>query len=166
MKISYSVLLAFIFLMPCVVMARLGETREQCIERYGNVYNESKVDGNGVKLSLGDRNADPKVTPIVTVILFDNICHQINFLSRKLNYFKLDDVKAILEKNSDGHTWSEPKFENEDYSWSRSDGGKAVFTTFFEVDIESGAFEKLSKQGKDQQQKSLESQKQDKLKNF
>lgn len=159
--------------------ARLGETREQCIKRYGGVWSEKKVGVNGIELNMpAEQLADPRIN----VILYNNVCHKISFTSSKQNYFTLKIVEDLLEKNAEGNRWSKPEKgakkattndwvqsveeSSDSYHWERSDGGHATLGWSGTVEIESGSYRKLSMQDEKKKMKALDDLEKEKLNSF
>lgn len=181
MRTQFKVLAFFVLLtMPSLLEARLGETKDQCIKRYGGVWSENPIGKSGVELNMP---AEQLANPRIVAVIYNNICHKITFSSSKLNYFTPKIVEDLLEKNADGNTWSksesdatsqtngnkwlQPTEESSDTSrWKRSDGGKASLNWTGTLEIESGSYQELSKQAEKNRIQAIEDSEKEKLDNF
>ena len=92
--------------------ARLGETKEQCVERYGEV---GKVDDNGTSFSDGG---------YILCLQFgsDGRCGLLTVSRRKLE--RLSSVEVVQDMSVKGDGYGKVKTENGNYRW-HGDGVEA-----------------------------------------
>jgi hypothetical protein len=135
--------------LPC--WARLGETEEQSIARYGQPI---RTFHTAIKGEV--RHDYWKDYFLVKAIFFQGACCSISFkkaVSPDEAYkgpgikFTEAEEKLLLDQNNQGHSWTKAADDGGGDVWSRDDGGDAVVIgAFFCIDSpEFGALAKLAK---------------------
>lgn len=100
------------------VSARIGETPEQLVARYG----KSKPSKDASELSFEKNGL------VIFATLWDGVCHSIRFLSVKPGeeagrQLTRDEIQLLLTANSGGVEW----FENKKNSWISVDAKRSAF---------------------------------------
>lgn len=126
MKIALPALL-FVLLCTAPAWARLGETGDQIVARYGQPLSQSDQKAEGKKIALTilvfQKNGFE-----IQVSLLDGVSDQESF--RKLNgdVFALTEARALLALNSQGLGWEQPADGDGVKTWTRDDASTAVLT--------------------------------------
>jgi len=112
--------LFFIVSVTTTARARLGETADQLVARYGQPLSETDQKGEGDKIPLADV-VFQKGGFEVKVTITDGISVLESF--RKLNGEPLtvEEVRTLLAVNSQGHGWEAPRMAQGGKLWSRDD---------------------------------------------
>ena len=116
-------------LLSSISQARLGETAQACVDRYGEPVNVNRGD----VCSMVFRVPGPEASNKIVVCYFDvpeptAICQAVTY-----NNFghDLEVMEQMLELNSEGSKWREPtitpnvSLRIKNYDWQREDGATA-----------------------------------------
>ena len=135
--------------------ARIGETLEQCIARYGNPVRpiEERMPVTFQKSGL-----------LIGVVFIDGKAAQIMFFKPdqtdgKLSHLSADEIKALLDANGAGRAWSVSPSRPLDKAWTTADGELfAVYLTARStLTIRTKAFDEASKaKAREDEKKALE----------
>jgi len=116
--------LLFIVSVTATARARLGETADQLVLRYGQPLGENDLKGGGDKVPLADVVFE-KGGFQITVTITDGI--SVAEIFKKLNGEPLTvgEVRTLLSANSQGHGWEAPRMVQEEKCWTRDDSTTA-----------------------------------------
>jgi len=112
--------LCFIVSVTATARARLGESADQLVARYGQPLSEKDQKGEGDKIPLVDATFQ-KGGFEVNVTLSDGISVAESF--RKINggALTIGEVRTLISLNSQGHEWAAPQMVEGEKSWTRDD---------------------------------------------
>jgi len=125
-----SALLFFVLIFPSVVFARLGESENELIVRFGKPVSK-------VKETTSAQGKFPEIGMILTFrqgdwsiqcSLTDGRCSKISY--SKSGDWSNDQILTVLNSNSQGARWSEisnDAIKNLQRTWKRADGGIATW---------------------------------------
>ncbi len=117
---------AFLLIMTVTTpaWARLGETPDQLVARYGQPLSEDDQKGAGDKVPQA-KVVFNKNGFGIEVIITDGISVEETY--RKLNGdpFSIGEVRTLLGDNSQGHDWEAPVVINGEKLWMRDDDAAA-----------------------------------------
>jgi hypothetical protein len=120
-------LLTFCFVVTVAgtAQARLGETPDQLVQRYGQPLSEKDQKGEGDKIALADVVFE-KGGFQVSVTVVDGLSVAESF--KKLNGQPITtlEVRTLLSANSQGHEWAAPEESKGGKSWNRDDSATAL----------------------------------------
>jgi len=116
--------LFFIVSVTATARARLGETADQLLARYGQPLSENDQKGEGDKIALAEV-VFQKGGFQINVTLTDGISVSESF--KKLNDVALTigEVRTLLNANSRGHEWAAPQVVQGEKVWVRDDNTTA-----------------------------------------
>jgi len=153
-RLATLTVIATVVAVPATCYARLGETAQTCVQRYGNalkVTNES----DGVHMKF-DKNG----VSILCVFDSDRPTSKCEYIAYE-NFGRFDVIESILELNSQGSKWGNsiiiehPGFPS-DYEWMREDGGSARWMKIFDrsaLSIRSKEYNEKKKRREQDQKK-------------
>jgi hypothetical protein len=116
--------------------ARLGETADQLVARYGQPLSETDQKGEGTKIPLanvvfqkGGFEIDVTITNGVSV----------SEVFKKLNGSSIatDEARYLLTANAQGRDWEAPHIVNGDKVWKRDDNATALLSADGSLTIRS-----------------------------
>jgi hypothetical protein len=115
----------FVLGLTAPAWARLGETGDQLVARYGQPLSEMDQKGAGAKVALVDL-VFQKNGYEIDVSLSDGISSTESY--RKLNgeAITLEEVQTILGLNGQGAGWEAPQKGEGEQKWTRDDGATAT----------------------------------------
>lgn len=147
------IILLSLFLFPISSNARLGETPEQLIARFGTPIRKNDVPTfqNAVNMGFISGNYE------IRVLLIDGIAERVSYVKKTM--FEGDELPQIMQNNSQGFTWGNPYDKSGYTAWDRSDGGccSYVYTPHrddWTIEIQSGTIMRLEREKKNQQRNS------------
>ena len=116
--------LAFVITLAGTAHARLGETADQLVQRYGQPLSENDQKGEGDKIALADV-VFQKGGFQIEVTVIDGI--SVAEVFKKLNGqpLSVDDIRVLLGANSQGREWEAPQTTKGDKVWTRDDNATA-----------------------------------------
>jgi hypothetical protein len=116
--------------------ARLGETADQLVQRYGPPVSEKDQKGEGDKIALANVIFE-KTGFQINVTIVDGISGAETFT--KLNHQPMDlyEVRTLLSDNSQGHDWAAPLVSNGEKLWTRDDSATARLTHDGSLEVKS-----------------------------
>lgn len=126
MKIALQVLV-FTLLLTTPAWARLGETGDQIVARYGQPLSQVNLKAQGKQVALTELVFQKNGFEI-HVSLSDGVSDAESF--RKLNgeEFTLAEVRALLNLNGQGYGWEAPDNVTGDKVWTRDDASTATLS--------------------------------------
>jgi len=119
--------LLFIASITATAQARLSETADQLVARYGQALSEVDQKGGGDKIPLVEAVFQKNGIEI-DVTLSDGVSVSESF--KKLNGEPLSvaEVRILLGVNSQGYGWEAPQVLEGQKTWTRDDGAVATLT--------------------------------------
>ncbi len=141
MKLLATVL--FALLLAVSGQARLGETEEEMVARFGEPTNRGQHFAwlQGKNWNLGPSLTFKQDDLRITADLVDGGCVHIRY--GKLGDWTEDQVKMVLAYSGQGAAWvetSKPNFAKVLRTWKRSDGGAARWRTGVGFELENPAY--------------------------
>jgi len=124
MKIAFLTLL-FITTIAGTAWARLGETADQLVQRYGPPLSENDQKGEGDKIALADVIFQKGGFQIeVTVIGGISVAEAF----KKVNGqpLSIGEVRTLLDDNAQGREWEAPQVVDGGKLWMRDDNATAM----------------------------------------
>jgi hypothetical protein len=111
-------LLALLCLLPAAVLAGLGDTESQCLEKFGPSVKESPSSGVGDKLLYYEKGG------VGIGVEYWNGRAACLFYKKTIPNAKLteDEIEAFLEESRDGSFWEGSRVIGEGMRWGRNDG--------------------------------------------
>lgn len=150
-------ILVFIFILSFgpSSFARLGENREQLIDRYGQPISEEEVSSEVSQylVKIIKFNKQSNSSPEINIEVYldkDNVCQHIRYISLLFNERDEATWKDLIEKNSQGMTWE--RIPNT-LEWERSDGGIAQYLIAFKLYLWTGVGKKALDEEDNQKEK-------------
>ena len=128
--------LVLVVTVSTTAQARLGETPDQLVARYGTPLSEKDQKAEGDKISLADVIFQKGGFQIeVTVTDGISVCETF----KKLNGepVTLAEVRILLTANGQGFEWDEPHGNGVARAWTRDDGASATLGQDGSVTIKS-----------------------------
>jgi hypothetical protein len=104
--------------------ARLGETPDQLVARYGPPISEEDQKGEGDKVALA-RVVFNKGGFAIEVTVADGISVEESFKKINGDTFSIGEVRTLLGNNSQGHGWEAPMTIQGEKLWMRDDDATA-----------------------------------------
>lgn len=123
MRIIFVVLITILFaVLP--VRARLGETEDQCIARYGTpiqVANpcEQGVHYQGLIFKKNNYN--------IVIYILSGRCGLLLIQKMDKSQLSDDEIQTLLDDNSEGHDWQKMNEDSTFRHWIRDDGAQAKY---------------------------------------
>jgi hypothetical protein len=108
------------------VHARLGESEQETIARYGPLvaaYNPGQQNASYRTLAFNKNGY------LILAIFIDSRCELVIFRKDDQGEFSRDDLDLILEANSNGQKWTPTPLASTDVFWDRPDGAMARYDT-------------------------------------
>jgi len=135
-----AVVIIGVLAIPVSAKARLGETEDQCRQRYGSVVRSFPDSGLGKQLRYEKNGLG------ISCYFRKGKCEKIIYITKtNISLLPFSKAAELLTNNSQGAKWSKPyKKKSFDGSynigWSRSDGGWAQYSGsnadgFYEISI-------------------------------
>ncbi len=130
--------LVFIGTVTSVAFARIGETADQLVARYGQPLKEDDQKGEGAKISLA-RVTFEKGGYEIDVTITDGLSVQEIF--KKLNHepISVEEARVLLNANAQGLEWSAPQRKPDAFVWTRDDNAVAQLSSDGSMIIRSRA---------------------------
>ena len=116
--------LAFVVSIAGTARARLGETADQLVQRYGQPLSENDQKGEGDKIALAEV-VFQKGGFQVNVTVVDGISVEEIFKKVSGRPLSVSEVRILLGANSQGREWDSPSVVNGDKVWTRDDSATA-----------------------------------------
>jgi hypothetical protein len=119
-------LLTFVFIL-CVTVtaqARLGESADQLVARYGQPLSENDQKREGDKIALADvifQKGGFRIEVTVT----DGISVAEVFSKLNSDPLTVNEVRTLLNDNSQGYDWQAPQVDKGEEWWTRDDNATA-----------------------------------------
>jgi hypothetical protein len=104
--------------------ARIGETADQLVARYGQPLSEVDQKGEGDKIPLSNV-VFQKGGFEIDVTLSDGVSVEEVFKKLNGNALTLGEVRTLLSVNSQGQGWEAPQIVEGEKWWTRDDGAAA-----------------------------------------
>jgi hypothetical protein len=134
-------------MLPC--WARLGETPQQFVDRYGDARKISEIDRvSTLNFTQGEFG--------ILVVFLDGVS-VLEIYQKQAGYVSEDEAKEIISKENDGTQWSDEKKNDDGKFWSRPDGAFALLSdsgltvtsknSQVAIDLENAAKAKASTKG-------------------
>jgi hypothetical protein len=123
MKIVFLTLLFTISVMA-TAWARLGETADQLVARYGPPISEVDQKGEGTKIALANV-VFQKGGFEIDVVVTDGVSVAETFKKLNGDALSTGDVRTLLTANSQGLEWAAPRLVQGEKLWSRDDSATA-----------------------------------------
>jgi len=117
--------LFFISTLAGIAQARLGETADQLVQRYGQPLSENDQKGQGDKIALADV-VFQKGGFQIKVTVIDGISVAEAFEKINGQPLMIGEVRTLLADNSQGHEWEAPQTVDAGKLWVRDDNATAV----------------------------------------
>lgn len=140
-----SVILLLSLVAHCPAIARLGETEQQLIERFGpsKLRSQHQIIAQGKIIELGPSFHFSEGDWRIACDLIDGKCVRIKY--SKPGDWTEDQVQFVLNNNSQGAKWSEttkPATARMLRDWKRSDGSHARWSSLQGFTLTWDAYEK------------------------
>jgi hypothetical protein len=116
--------LVFIISVTATARARLGETADQLVLRYGQPLAEKDQKAEGDKIPLADV-VFQKGGYQINVTLTDGLSVAETFSKLNGDPLTIAEVRTLLSANSQGHLWAAPRVVQGEKWWIRDDGTTA-----------------------------------------
>jgi hypothetical protein len=116
--------LFFIVSVTATARARLGETPDQLVARYGQPLKETDQKGEGGKIPLAEV-VFQKGGFEIDVTLVDGISVAESFKKINGEALTTSEVRTLLAANSQGHEWAAPRVIKDEKCWARDDSATA-----------------------------------------
>jgi hypothetical protein len=122
--------LVFIISVTATAQARLGETADQLVVRYGQPLKETDQNGEGVKIPLADvvfQKGGFKIEVTIT----DGVSVEESFKKINGDGLNLAEIRTLLNANAQGYGWEAPQASGGQKKWTRDDGAVAALDQGF-----------------------------------
>jgi hypothetical protein len=116
--------LVFIVTTTCGAFARIGETPDQLVARYGQPLNETDQKAEGAKISLA-RVTFQKGGYQIDVTISGGLSAQETFKKLNGQAITVDEARLLLNANAQGLEWSAPEKKADAMTWTRDDNAVA-----------------------------------------
>ena len=120
------VTLLFLLLLTLPARARLGETEDQSIARYGQPISVKDVDGENDYRTLEFR----KNGYFIMAYFLNGKCALLGLNKDDKSEFSDNEIQALLDDNSEGHAWAKNDTNSTNREWDRDDGALAQYYIF------------------------------------
>jgi hypothetical protein len=130
--------LVFIVTTTCGAFARVGETPDQLVARYGQPLNETDQKADGAKLSLA-RVTFQKGGYQIDVTISGGLSVQEVFKKINGQSMTVDEARLLLNANGQGMDWSAPQKKTDAIVWTRDDNAVAPLSSDGSMIIRSHA---------------------------
>ncbi len=119
-------LLTLVFIATAAVgaQARIGETPDQLVARYGQPLNETDQKAEGAKIPLA-RVSFQKGGYQIDVTITDGLSVQEIFKKLNNKPLTIEEARILLSANAQGMNWSAPQKSEEATIWTRDDNAVA-----------------------------------------
>ena len=104
--------------------ARIGETADGLVARYGTPLSQSDQKGEGDKIPLTGL-VFQKGGFEINVTLSDGLCVLESYKKLNGDVLTIGEVRTLLSDNSQGQGWEAPQMVEGEKSWTRDDGATA-----------------------------------------
>ncbi len=126
MRSIFFVVLFVILVVALPARARLGETEDQCIARYGTPTeildaDKAQVPYRTLNFIKGNYN--------VGAAFIDGHCECLCIQRTDNSDLSDNEIQILLDANSDGHTWKKSTETSVYHQWLRDDGTLAHYDT-------------------------------------
>lgn len=116
--------IVFILGVTATAQARLGETADQLVARYGQPLKETDQKSEGIKVASADVNFQ-KGGFQVSVTLVDGVSAAESFKKISGAALSIGEVQTLLNANAGGHGWEAPRLVQGEKIWLRDDSATA-----------------------------------------
>jgi hypothetical protein len=120
--------LVFIATASICAMARIGETPDQLVARYGQPLNETDQKGEGAKIPLA-RVTFQKGGFEIDVTITGGVSVQEIFKKINGQPITVDEARILLAANAGPYTWSAPQKTPDAQIWTRDDSAVAQLSS-------------------------------------
>jgi len=119
-------LLTFLFIISvtATAQARLGETPDQLVARYGQPLSEDDQKAEGIKIAASTV-VFQKGGFEIDVIVSEGVSVAETFKKLNGDSFTLEEVRYLLNANTQGHGWEAPQTVQGTKLWTRDDASTA-----------------------------------------
>lgn len=126
------ILLTFLFVVSvtATAQARLGETPDQLVARYGQPLQENDQKAEGDKVAASYVGFQ-KGGFYINVTISDGISVKERFSKVNHEALTLSETRTLLDANSQGHEWEAPETNGNQKKWIRDDGAVAALNQGF-----------------------------------
>ncbi len=119
--------LALILSVTATAQARLGETADQLVARYGEPLSEIDQKAEGTKVASAQVMFQ-KGGIQIDVTLTNGLSVEERFKKLNGDTFTIGEVRILLADNSQGHDWEAPLIAHGEKLWERDDNSTAQLT--------------------------------------
>jgi len=120
--------LVFIVTTTCGAFARVGETPDQLVARYGQPLNETDQKAEGAKIPLA-RVTFQKGGYQIDVTISGGLSVQEVFKKINDQSMTVDEARLLLNANAQGMNWSAPQKTTDAIVWTRDDNAVAQLSS-------------------------------------
>jgi hypothetical protein len=124
MKIEFLTLFLIISLTG-PAWARLGESEDQLVLRYGDATNKEHLAASDSELVEVDRLHFKKTGFDVVVTLFNSVSSEEVITNSESDSLSDQEIKTLLDANADGHAWKEMPASQGTVPWPEDDGTRS-----------------------------------------
>jgi hypothetical protein len=119
-------LLIFLFIVgvTATAQARLGETPDQLVARYGQPLSVDDQKAEGEKVAL-NKAVFQKGGFQIEVTISNGVSSAESFKKLNAEPFTLDEIRYLLGANTQGHGWEAPQTIEGEKIWARDDAAAA-----------------------------------------
>jgi hypothetical protein len=116
--------LALFAIISVRAQARVGETPDQLVERYGQPLKEVDQKGEGEKIPLA-RVTFQKGGYQIDVTITGGVSVQETFKKLNSQPITMEEAQILLNANAQGLVWNAPKKDGDATTWTRDDNAVA-----------------------------------------
>ncbi len=117
--------MCFIVTVAGTARARLGETADQLVQRYGQPLSENDQKGEGDKIAQADV-VFQKGGFQISVTVVEGLSVAEGFKKINGQALTTTEVRTLLSANSQGREWEAPESEHGGRLWTRDDSATAM----------------------------------------
>jgi hypothetical protein len=128
--------LAFIVGTMAAAQARIGETPDQLVARYGQPLKEVDQKPDGAKIALA-RVTFQKGGYQIDVVITDGLSTQETYKKISGVSMTVDEARILMAANAQGFNWSAPQKTSDAIIWTRDDNAVAELSSDGSMTIRS-----------------------------
>jgi hypothetical protein len=128
--------LALVAITTAGAQARIGETPDQLVARYGQPLNEVDQKAEGAKIALAHVTFE-KGGYQIDVTITDGLSVEEKYKKINGQSMTVEEARILLNANSGGQNWSEPQKSTDAITWTRDDNATAQLTSDGSMTIRS-----------------------------
>ena len=132
--------LVFIATVTVSAHARIGETPDQLVARYGQPLNEVDQKAEGTKIALANVTFQ-KGGYEIDVIIIGGFSAQEIFKKLNSQPITIEEARVLLNANSQGRIWNAPIKDSDAVTWNRDDNAVAELSSDGSMIIRSRALD-------------------------